>query len=488
MDSLPVRSPLPAATTFKDWSRICGDVAPPIPGKWIDTDSTYNGNPSFDDFRPFDPGSRSGVALCLSGGGYRAALFHLGALRRLNETGILSGVSIFSCVSGGSILGGFLADRIAKLDAWPARGGTYERWDEDIAEPFRKRMGTDIRTIPLIKRYLLPTNWQDFDASVEALETQYQRHLTDVTLGQLPTHPWFIFCATDMKNGVPFFFFRGTVGHNYSHPGLPRPDWPLARAVAASSCFPPVFGPLPLNIGPLPGEPPEVVEYLRDVHLTDGGNYDNTGVAAVWKRAAYLLISDGGGRFKAEWKRSRWAAMPTLEEIFWRVSRYPSVSMKAGAELHARWLSLMFDDGTLCGDMWTIADTTGPGVGQPWGAWPAYPANLVEQIISRVRTDLDRFSEEEIAILENHGYFCADTAIERVLASGALPFARSAPFAPPHQEPQYFDPQYVAGAMAQSSQINKLSAGMWDAVRDTARTSAKEGWKKVAGRVRSVLG
>jgi len=37
-------------------------------------------------FQP-DPG-RAGIALCLSGGGYRAALFHLGSLRRLKETGI----------------------------------------------------------------------------------------------------------------------------------------------------------------------------------------------------------------------------------------------------------------------------------------------------------------------------------------------------------------------------------------------------------------
>jgi NTE family protein len=34
--------------------------------------------------------ARQGLALCLSGGGFRAVLFHLGALRRLNELGILS--------------------------------------------------------------------------------------------------------------------------------------------------------------------------------------------------------------------------------------------------------------------------------------------------------------------------------------------------------------------------------------------------------------
>jgi len=32
---------------------------------------------------------RRGKAVCLSGGGFRAALFHLGALQRLNEVGRL---------------------------------------------------------------------------------------------------------------------------------------------------------------------------------------------------------------------------------------------------------------------------------------------------------------------------------------------------------------------------------------------------------------
>ena len=43
-----------------------------------------------------------GVALCLSGGGYRAMLFHLGALWRLNDAGLLRGLVRISSVSGGS--------------------------------------------------------------------------------------------------------------------------------------------------------------------------------------------------------------------------------------------------------------------------------------------------------------------------------------------------------------------------------------------------
>ena len=45
------------------------------------------------------------IGLALSGGGHRAALFHLGVLARLAEVGLLRRVEVISTVSGGSILG-----------------------------------------------------------------------------------------------------------------------------------------------------------------------------------------------------------------------------------------------------------------------------------------------------------------------------------------------------------------------------------------------
>ena len=50
-----------------------------------------------------------GIALCLSGGGYRAMLFHLGVLWRLNEAAMLPKLARVSSVSGGSITAGVLA-------------------------------------------------------------------------------------------------------------------------------------------------------------------------------------------------------------------------------------------------------------------------------------------------------------------------------------------------------------------------------------------
>src|SRR6267143_2042881 len=56
-----------------------------------------------------------GIALCLSGGGYRAMIFHAGALLRLNECGYLPKLARVSSVSGGSIAAGVLGLAWSKL-------------------------------------------------------------------------------------------------------------------------------------------------------------------------------------------------------------------------------------------------------------------------------------------------------------------------------------------------------------------------------------
>ena len=47
------------------------------------------------------------VGLALSGGGFRASLFHIGVLARLAELDVLRHVEVLSCVSGGSIIGAY---------------------------------------------------------------------------------------------------------------------------------------------------------------------------------------------------------------------------------------------------------------------------------------------------------------------------------------------------------------------------------------------
>ena len=53
--------------------------------------------------------------LGLSGGGFRAALFHLGVLARLAELDVLHRIEVISCVSGGSIIGAHYYLEVRKL-------------------------------------------------------------------------------------------------------------------------------------------------------------------------------------------------------------------------------------------------------------------------------------------------------------------------------------------------------------------------------------
>ena len=48
------------------------------------------------------------VGLALSGGGFRAPLFHIGVLARLVELNLLRQIEVISCVSGGSIIGAII--------------------------------------------------------------------------------------------------------------------------------------------------------------------------------------------------------------------------------------------------------------------------------------------------------------------------------------------------------------------------------------------
>ena len=100
----------------------------------------------------FAPG-RQGLALCLSGGGFRAAIFHLGAMLRLQHAGRLAQVHTFSAVSGGSIAAAWLACRY--LDG-RAEGEPFAAWcarvdfQAEVVEPFRAVAARDLRTLPVL--------------------------------------------------------------------------------------------------------------------------------------------------------------------------------------------------------------------------------------------------------------------------------------------------------------------------------------------------
>ena len=60
-------------------------------------------------------GIRGKVGLALSGGGFRASLYHIGVLAKLAEPDLLRHVEYLSCVSGGSIIGAHFYLEVRKL-------------------------------------------------------------------------------------------------------------------------------------------------------------------------------------------------------------------------------------------------------------------------------------------------------------------------------------------------------------------------------------
>jgi hypothetical protein len=139
---------------------------------------------------------RAGIALCLSGGGFRAALFHLGTLRRLNELAVLSQITRLSTVSGGSIVGAHL---IAHLAPWPDSGALGAGWEERVGNPFRAFTGRNIRTGPLLRWLAVRWHWPNTTIPVKNLAAEYERELTGMRLTDIPDRPAYMLCATDME-------------------------------------------------------------------------------------------------------------------------------------------------------------------------------------------------------------------------------------------------------------------------------------------------
>src|SRR5205085_2327745 len=95
---------------------------------------------------------------------------------------------------------------------WPSPGSVFAEWDEKVEKPFHRFVQRNIRTWPVLKRILFPWNWLWPSTQVKALEGCYKRHLTTLALSDLPLHPNFVFCATDMVYGVSWVFERQRVG------------------------------------------------------------------------------------------------------------------------------------------------------------------------------------------------------------------------------------------------------------------------------------
>ena len=237
--------------------------------------------------------TRQGVGLALSGGGYRAMLFHAGALRRLNETGYLPRLDFVSSVSGGSIASGVLASAWADLDFAP--DGRAVNLEEKVVEPLCALASRRL-DVPCVLTGLLPG--RSVSGCVEAA---YREHLFgERTLQDLPDRPRFVFCAANLQTASLFRFSKRYLA-DWRLGRVLAPRVQLATAVAASSAFPPFLSPVVLRLPGQAWDPDPAYASTMDpamreqIFLSDGGVYDNLGLEPILKRCEKLLVSDGGG-------------------------------------------------------------------------------------------------------------------------------------------------------------------------------------------------
>jgi NTE family protein len=273
----------------------------------------------------------------------------------------------------------------------------------EVATPLRQFCSLDIRRWPALER-IVP----GLDNSVQ-LAHQYEEHLSKgKLLKEIPETPNHVFCCTDLAYGVNWTFTRQQCG-DYQAGYMPSPDdWKLSTAIAASSCFPPVFKPMSLNLNPKKLEGGKATEgTVRDhcisgMTFTDGGVYDNLGLEPIWKNHDVVLSSDGGGLFSVGGDNG----------FSWEIGRFISIPETQALAIRKRWLISSFLTNKLAGTYWGIG-----GSASKYGVQQGYSETLAKGYIATIRTDLDSFSGAEASILENHGYWLADAAIKTHLSS-----------------------------------------------------------------------
>ncbi len=298
------------------------------------------------------------VGLALSGGGFRASLYHLGVLARLAELDVLRNVEVLSCVSGGSIVGAYYYLKVRKLletriDSEITRED-YIQIVRQMIDEFVIGVQRNIRTRVVanpIRNFRM--FWStDYSRTVRAAEL-YEEHLysfikdghetkerwlNELTISPLTKPPdgesfkdnefspkyqnWrrrakvpiLVLNAATLNTGHTWQFTASWMGEApagidteidgnerlrrmyYSEAPEGYKRIRLGQAVGASAAVPGVFEPLTLdNLYP-----------DRIVRLVDGGVTDNQGVATLLEQdCRIVLVSDASGQMESRSAVSR---------------------------------------------------------------------------------------------------------------------------------------------------------------------------------------
>ncbi|SMQ78450.1 Patatin-like phospholipase [Bacillus sp. OV166] len=398
------------------------------------------------------------LGLALSGGGFRASFFHIGVLARLADLGLLRHVEVLSTVSGGSIIGALYYLHVKKLleekEDMRITDEDYQNIIGKIEVDFLQAVQRNLRfrtfLNPLKNLKMSLANYSRSDYIGELYDKFLFRNVLDPKnivpikmkdlkirpLGEgLSFHP--SVGNKTRKAKVPILLMNATVlndGHNWRFSAeymgestIDEPDetidknfrlkrtelyeniykhgdFPLGVAVAASACLPGVFAPLAIS---------DLYDDGIRVQLVDGGTHDNQGIVGLLDKklkCTHFIISDASGQMNDEkepqvqipkvLKRINSIFMDRIREQ--QLSRLLKEHVDNVALLHlkkglpVKEISYFDKDHKLHNK--TVLRKTEPS-SQAFGV-----NEDVQTLLSRVRTDLDSFSEVEAFSLMLDGY------------------------------------------------------------------------------------
>jgi NTE family protein len=363
---------------------------------------------------PGDPQQPAdGIALCMSGGGYRAMLFHLGSLWRLNELRYLPKLDRVSSVSGGSITNGALAMNWSKLGF--DGNGFATNFDKQVTQPIRRMASQSIDVSSVVEGI--------FGGVSKKVADHYNQFLFNhAKLQDLPDAPRFVFNATSLQTGVLWRFSKPYMG-DYKVGLVQKPDVELATAVAASSAFPPVLSPSVLHLDPNSFDntlkpPPEITnpDFRKQIVLVDGGVYDNLGLETAWRHNKTILISDGGGALGGE-------ADPARDWLS-QTSRVLLIIYNQVVALRKRSAIVLFKNGVRDGSYWGIGTNIANYELADALVCPLHITTKLAQTETRLSAMDDRLQNQLI----DWGYAVCDAAMRKHVLPPGAPAPASSPY------------------------------------------------------------
>jgi predicted acylesterase/phospholipase RssA len=414
---------------------------------------------------------RGKVGLALSGGGFRASLFHIGVLARLAELDMLRHVEVISCVSGGSIIGAYYYLELRNLLTHNADVNLKRRHYVDLVQRVEKQFLEGVqRNLRLRMLLSSGSNWKVITARhssmTDRLAELYEKELysridddkarklsemiirpKDEPEGFSPKYdnwqrinkvPMVILNATTLNTCHNWQFtatymgepparsIDSEIGGNHrlrrmyheDAPPVYRPEGAkgirLSQAVAASACVPGLFEPLVLDgLYGSTYDPNRFCDYVT--RLVDGGNYDNQGVASLREQdCTVLLVSDASGQTGVELDPS--GARTGV------IQRSNNILMTRVREAQYQLLATLRDSGVLRGLMFVHLKKGLKAANVNWLTCPDRRLNLpptgdcteygirfdVQTQLAKLRTDLDSFSDAEADALMLSGYRMTD--------------------------------------------------------------------------------